>query len=96
MNALISAALRQLDAPQAELGFDQAARINRLKVECSDLAVAICQGALRVIGIRGYATLGPYTVTAPITDIMSSQIMVSNYRLAANTIKIERFVDEMF
>lgn len=96
INALISKALRQFDSPASELGFDQAARINRLKVEASDLSVDICQGAMRLIGIRGYATSGPYSVAGPVADIMSSQIMVSNYRLSANTMKIERFVEEAF
>ena len=97
LNALISEAIRAYDAGNvADMGFALSARINRLKVEASDLAVQICQCALQIIGIRGYATGGPYSVATPLADILSAPIMVSNYRLSLNTMKIENYVDEVF
>lgn len=77
-----------------DMGFGLSAQINRLKVNCSETVNAIGQKSLELIGIRGYATGGPYTLAEPIADAMSAPIMVSNYRLTMNTAKIERFVDE--
>ncbi|MFK7880407.1 acyl-CoA dehydrogenase family protein [Roseobacter sp.] len=96
MNSLIRSAMAEYkdrDAA-ADMGFSLSARINRLKVECSDIACRVCQGALMLIGIRGYATSGPYSVVEPVADALSAPIMVSNYRLSMNTAKIEGFVDE--
>jgi acyl-CoA dehydrogenase len=78
----------------AGMGFGLSAKLNRVKVKCSELAREICLGALGIIGIRGYALSGPYSVAEEVTDILSGEIMVSNYRLSMNTAKIERFVDE--
>ena len=97
MNALIAQAIAAYDSDAAaDMGFSLSARINRLKVECSDLLIEICQGALQVIGIRGYAMVGPYTVAGPLADALSAPIMVSNYRLSVNTMAIENYVEEGF
>lgn len=96
MNALIRQAIAAYEAREqaADMGFGLSAQINRLKVNCSELAVAICVGALGLVGLRGYATAGPYSLAEPLADILSGPIMVSNHRLSMNTAKIERFVDE--
>jgi acyl-CoA dehydrogenase len=56
----------------------------------------ICTGALRLIGLRGYATSGPYTLAEALADALSAPIMVSNTRLVMNTAAIEPYVDEAF
>lgn len=96
MNAMIREAIAAYEDRGAarDMGFGLSARINRVKVNCSELAVSICTGALGLIGLRGYALGGPYALAEPIADILSGPIMVSNYRLTMNTAKIERFVDE--
>lgn len=96
MNAMIQSAVAAYETRQEarDLGFGLSAQINRIKVNCSELAVEICMGALNLIGVRGYAMGGPYAVAPAIADILSGPVMVSNYRLAMNTAKIERFVDE--
>ena len=81
-------------AGPAEWSSDRAARINRVKVVCSRLLNEICLGALGIIGIRGYATGGPYSLAEPLADALSAPIMVSNYRLSMNNAKIEGFVEE--
>jgi len=60
MNAMIrdTIAACEADTGATGIGFAAAARINRLKVCCSDWLNEICTGALRLIGIRGYATGG--------------------------------------
>lgn len=94
MNALIAQAIVGQDAGPDGMGFEHAARINRLKVECSELLTTICTEALKIIGLRGYVMGGPYTIAQPIADALSGPIMVSNYRLTGNTIKVENYVAE--
>ena len=96
MNAMIRDTIAQYEADTGvgTIGFTQAAQINRLKICCSDWLNEICQGALRLIGIRGYATGGPYSLAEALCDAMSAPIMVSNTRLLMNTAAIEAYVDE--
>jgi acyl-CoA dehydrogenase len=96
MNCLIRAAIASYstDSGTASIGFSTAAQINRLKICCADWLNEICMGALRVIGLRGYATAGPYTLAEIMTDALSAPIMVSNTRLQINTAAIEDYVDE--
>ena len=96
MNALIRDAIAgyERDTGGASIGFGPAAQINRLKICASEALVMICIGALRLIGIRGYATAGPYSVAEAVADALSAPIMVSNTRLVMNTAAIEKFVEE--
>lgn len=96
MNTMIRDAIRAYEArgEARDMGFGLSAQINRVKVNCSELLIRICIDALGLIGIRGYATGGPYSMAEHIADAMSAPVMVSNYRLAMNTAKIERFVEE--
>jgi acyl-CoA dehydrogenase len=98
MNAMIrdTIAAYDGDAGAGSIGFGPAAQINRLKICCSDWLNDICMGALRLIGIRGYATGGPYSLAEPLADALSAPIMVSNTRLLMNTATIEAYVDEAF
>lgn len=96
MNAMIHDAIRAYEArgEARDMGFGLSAQINRVKINCSELLLQICVAALEIMGIRAYATGGPYSLAEPVADAMSAPVMVSNYRLAMNTAKIERFVDE--
>ena len=96
MNTMIRDAIGAYEKRDAgtDMGFALSATINRLKVECSELVVLIGTRAMNIIGIRAYASGGPYSLAAPMADAFSAPIMVSNYRLAMNTAKIERFVEE--
>ena len=97
MNVMIRDAIATYDAPSAAagMGFGSLAAMNRLKICCSELLEEICQGALKVIGIRGYAAGGPYALAETMADALSASIMVSNMRLAINTSKLESFVEEV-
>ncbi len=96
MNALIrdAIALQEDEGRPAGIGFLPGARINRLKMCCSALAEDICRGALRLTGLRGYALGGPYSVAEQLQDVLSASVMISNLRLAANTSKLDGFMDE--
>ncbi|MCF2906694.1 acyl-CoA/acyl-ACP dehydrogenase [Octadecabacter sp. CECT 8868] len=96
MNTMIRDAIAAFEnsADAKGMGFALSAQINRIKVNCSELLNQISIRTLSVIGIRGYAMGGPYTIAEPLADALSAPIMVSNVRLTLNTAQIERFVDE--
>ena len=77
-----------------DMGFGLAAQINRLKIEASEMVVDIIARAMGLIGIRAYAIGKAYSLAAAMADALSAPVMVSNYRLAMNNAKVERFVDE--
>jgi acyl-CoA dehydrogenase len=74
--------------------FAAAAQINRLKIVASETACDIALACLQIIGFRGYAEGGPYSLSEPLRDVLSGPLMVSNARLQANTASIDRFSEE--
>lgn len=98
MNALVRDGIADLEADDSPggmgAGMAKAARSNRLKVTCARLVNEVTYGALELVGIRGYAAGGPYSLSEPLRDAMSASVMVSNYRLSANNAKLERYVDD--
>jgi acyl-CoA dehydrogenase len=96
MNVMIRDAVNAYETrnQSGEMGFNLSAKINRIKIDCSELLIEIGTRAMTLIGLRGYARGGPYSLAVPLADAFSGPIMVSNYRLALNTAKIERFIDE--
>lgn len=95
MNALIEKAVDAWELSEHDaLGFGASAEFNRLKVICSESVNEICYKALSIIGLRGYAEGGPYSLSENIRDALSAPIMVSNYRLMRNITSIEKFVRE--
>jgi acyl-CoA dehydrogenase len=90
------AALRGLLASSlksyAEIFDDQAAlaspafqtMINMLKVEASELAVAVVMSALKAGGLSGYRNDTEFTLGRHLRDVLSSPIMINNDRILAN------------
>ncbi len=60
-----------------------ALRINNFKVATSEMALEICQSALRVCGFLGYKNGGPYSVGRHIRDAHSAALMIANDRILA-------------
>jgi acyl-CoA dehydrogenase len=60
-----------------------ALRINNFKVAASEMALEICQGALRVCGFLGYKNGGPYSVGRHLRDAHSAALMIANDRILA-------------
>ena len=89
LNALIRDNLR----PQAST-FAAAAAINRLKITGSEAARDIALACLQIIGLRGYAETGPYSLSEVVRDAISGPLMVANARLQANTAGIDRFSED--
>lgn len=96
MNALIRDAVAAFDNKESvgAMGIAHTADVKRLKVLCSDLLTEICLGALGLLGIRGYAETGGYSLSEILRDALSARVMISNYRLLTSNAKIERFVEE--
>jgi acyl-CoA dehydrogenase len=61
-----------------------AVRINNLKIDASEAAVEVCQGALRICGFAGYGNKGPYSVGRQLRDAYSAALMIANDRLYAS------------
>lgn len=89
LNALIRDNLAPNPAP-----FASAAAINRLKIIGSEAARDIALACLQIIGLRGYAETGPYSLSEVVRDAISGPLMVANARLQANTAGIDRFSEE--
>jgi acyl-CoA dehydrogenase len=86
---LVSAALvdyvKRLDtenfAHLSTVGY--AVRINNFKVAASEIALQICQGALRICGFLGYKNGGQYSVGRHLRDAHSAALMIANDRILA-------------
>ena len=89
LNALIRDNLSPASSP-----FAAAAAINRLKIEGSDLAQQVALGCLSLVGLRGYAEGGPYSLAEIVADTLAGPLMVANARLQANTAGIDRYSEE--
>jgi acyl-CoA dehydrogenase len=63
---------------------DFQSRINLLKVEASELAVATVMSAMRACGLSGYRNDGDFTVGRHLRDVLSAPIMINNDRILAN------------
>jgi acyl-CoA dehydrogenase len=68
-------------APLSTVGY--AVRINNFKVAASEIAIEICQGALRICGFLGYKNGGQYSVGRHLRDINSAALMIANDRILA-------------
>ena len=59
--------------------------LNFLKVEASELAVAIVLSAMRACGLSGYRNDSEFTMGRYLRDILSSPIMINNDRILADS-----------
>jgi acyl-CoA dehydrogenase len=55
-----------------------------LKVEASELAVAVVLSAMRACGLAGYRNDGEFTMGRYLRDVLSAPIMINNDRILAN------------
>ena len=98
MNALIRDAIADFNddggATPPGVGLKRTARVKRLKLSCSELLAEVCDGALELVGLRGYADVGLYSLSEPLRDAMSARIMVSNHRMRLGNAELERYIEE--
>jgi acyl-CoA dehydrogenase len=70
--------------PKSLTAIDVQIALNFLKVEASELAVAIVMSAMRASGLAGYRNDGEFTMGRYVRDILSSPIMINNDRILAD------------
>ena len=89
LRSLVAASLTRYEAACAEGGealtsIDFHTAISLLKVEASELAVAIVMSALRATGLSGYRNDTDVSIGRALRDILSSPIMINNDRILGN------------
>ena len=67
--------------------------MNLLKVNASELAVAVVMSALQACGLSGYRNDGDFSVARHLRDALSSPIMINNDRILANAAGAALLVD---
>ena len=58
--------------------------MNLLKVNASELSIAIVSSTLQACGLAGYRNDGEFSVTRFLRDALSSSVMINNDRILAN------------
>jgi acyl-CoA dehydrogenase len=83
LTATAEAYCARLDDEQALASVDFQARINLLKVDASELALATVMASLRACGLAGYRSDGEASVSRHLRDILSAPLMINNDRIRA-------------
>jgi acyl-CoA dehydrogenase len=88
LRGVLQSSIRALDAnevdPSRLTAIDVQTGFNLLKVESSELALAIVLAALKTCGLAGYRNNGEFSISRYLRDILSSPLMISNERILAN------------
>jgi acyl-CoA dehydrogenase len=88
LHGLIADAARRFgkaaDDPITLESIDFQTRMNMLKVNASELAVATVTGAMQTCGLAGYRNDGEFSIGRHLRDILSAPIMINNDRMLAN------------
>jgi acyl-CoA dehydrogenase len=89
LRGAVQAAVRKFELhsadPQSLNAIDVQIALNFLKVEASELAVAIVMSAMRACGLSGYRNDSEFTMGRYLRDILSSPIMINNDRILADS-----------
>jgi acyl-CoA dehydrogenase len=78
---------RQLETLDFQTG------MNLLKVNASELAIAIVGHALQACGLAGYRNDGEFSVSRHLRDVQSASIMINNDRILANVANASLLVE---
>jgi acyl-CoA dehydrogenase len=88
LRGLITSARQRFETASADPAaletIDFQTGMNLLKVNASELAVAIVMNAMQTCGLSGYRNDGEFSIGRHLRDILSSPIMISNDRILAN------------
>jgi len=88
LRGVLQAALRTFEAhandPDGLNPMSLQLAMNLLKVEASELAVAVVLSAMRASGLAGYRNDGDFTMGRYLRDVLSAPIMINNDRILAN------------
>jgi acyl-CoA dehydrogenase len=90
LRAMITGAAQRFEAnagdPDALGALDFQNAMLMLKIDASELAVAIVMGAMRVGGLSAYRQDGEFSIGRHLRDILSAPIMIHNDRILANAV----------
>ena len=88
LRGAVQSAMRAFEAhandPDGLNAIDVQLALNFLKVEASELAVAVVMSAMRACGLAGYRNDGEFTMGRYLRDVLSAPIMINNDRILAN------------
>jgi acyl-CoA dehydrogenase len=88
LRAVITNAMQQYEKamhdPKSVAALEFQSMITLVKVEVSEMAVAIVLTAMRVCGLSGYRSDGEFSIERYLRDVLSGPIMINNERILAN------------
>jgi acyl-CoA dehydrogenase len=88
LRGAVQSAVRTFETHSGDAGalnaIDVQLALNFLKVEASELAVAIVLSAMRACGLAGYRNDGDFSMGRYLRDILSAPIMINNDRILAD------------
>jgi acyl-CoA dehydrogenase len=67
--------------------------LNLLKVNASELSIAIVTSTLQACGLAGYRNDGDFSVARQLRDVLSSSVMINNDRILGNVASATLLVD---
>ena len=88
LQATVTSALQRyetiLAAGREPEALDFQTTLNLLKVNASELSMAIVNSTLQACGLSGYRNDGDFTVARQLRDVLSSSVMINNDRILGN------------
>jgi acyl-CoA dehydrogenase len=88
LQASVTSALRRYEELIADGtdpdGLDFQTTLNLLKVNASEMSIAIVTGCLQACGLSGYRNDGDFSVARFLRDALSSSVMINNDRILGN------------
>ena len=93
----VTSALRRYEAilaagPELE-GLDFQTTLNLLKVNASELSIAVVTSTMQACGLAGYRNDGDFSVARQLRDVLSSSVMINNDRILGNVASATLLVD---
>jgi len=88
LQATVTSALQRYETMLAEGGeleaLDFQTALNLLKVNASELSIAIVTSTMQACGLAGYRNDGDFSVARQLRDVLSSSVMINNDRILGN------------
>ena len=88
LQATVTSALQRYEIILAEgrepEALDFQTTLNLLKVNASELSIAIVTSTMQACGLSGYRNDGDFTVARQLRDVLSSSVMINNDRILGN------------
>jgi len=97
LQATVTSALRRYETILAHggepEGLDFQTTLNLLKVNASELSIAVVTSTLQACGLAGYRNDGDFSVARQLRDVLSSSVMINNDRILGNVASATMLVD---